>query len=337
MSPILYWNEKISLHGAAVQVSCGVERLAPQVEKLLRIFARPTMSADSSMASGIIRPFDEGDVLRHVSSKARRLATADSGLEIYQDGERFWMVDERWGMAEMNLLRAQWRSWVLENSAMDAVQLAEGALLWPMAQVLRARKIHLAPAVSVIRDGWGILLVAPFSLEPELARMIKHGWRIIGQRWTALIEREGTIEMLYMPGNVEKAKSLSLRRRGTGSAIKWIDLEREYRGCGEKGALCHAVIMIEPGRRSSSNFNDLSVVEAQEALRRGWPNADVHPTARAGMLANKLGQICRCARVELSHDAADLMFMLEEAQAGEARARSRVSIMVSEFQRQTAA
>src|SRR5258705_3335047 len=243
MTSIQNWHEKILLHGAAIQVSCSVEKLIPQMDRLLRGFVNREIAANSSMASGIIRPFDEMDVLRHVSSKARRLASADAWQEIYQDGERFWMVDERWGIAEMNLLRAQWRSWVLPGCTMDAFHLAEGAVLWPMAQVLRARKLHLVPAVSVVRGGWGLLLLSPFSLEPELGRMIKCGWRVIGQRWTALREREGTIEMLYMPGVVEKAKSLMLRRRGTGSAIKWIDLEQDFRGCAERSALCHAVIM----------------------------------------------------------------------------------------------
>src|SRR6267142_191435 len=207
---------------------------------------------------------------------------------------------------------------------MDAFHLAEGAVRWPRAQVRRARTLHLVPAVSVVRGGWGILLLSPFSLEPELGRMIKCGWRVIGQRWTALREREGTIEMLYMPGVVEKAKSLMLRRRGTGSAIKWIDLEQDFRGCAERSALCHAVIMVEPGRRSSPKFGDLSVPEAQEALRRDWPIADVHPTARMGMLANRLAQMCRCARVELSHDPADLVLMLEEARAREPGGAPRV-------------
>jgi hypothetical protein len=327
-----YWNRKFSLHGAAIQVSCAVEQLIPQVERIFRSFTRPELPANSAMASGIIRPFEEGEVLRHLSTRARRLATSDPWLELYQDGERYWVVDERWGIAEMNLLKAQWRSWVLPNCTIDSFHLAEGAILWPMAQILRPRKLHLVPAASMVRGGWGILLLSPFSLEPELGRLIKCGWRIIGQRWTALREREGTIEMLHMPGLVEKAKPLTLRRRGTGSQIKWIDLTREIDGCGEKSALCHAVLMAEPGRRSTPRFTDLSIPQAQEALRREWPIADTHPTPRFGLLANRLAQLCRCAQVQLSHNPADLVLMLESAMKAEPQGAPRTTISLPDPQ-----
>ena len=346
------WNAKISLHGAPMGVSCAVEQLIPQIDRILRPFkvgpavpdtsgtAGPTVAqlpANSSMASGIIRPFEEGEVLRHLSARARRLPMPDPSLELYQDCERFWIVDERWGIAEMNLLKAQWRSWVLPNCLLDSYHLAEGAMLWPMAQIMRQRKLHLVPAASIVREGWGVLLVCPFSLEPELTRLIKSGWRIIGQRWTALREREGTIEMLHMPGPIEKAKSLALRRRGTGSAIRWTDLTQEFRGCQEKSALCHAILIGEPGRRSSPKFNDLSIPQAQESLRHHWPIADVHAAPRCGMLANRLAQLCRCAQMQLSHNPADLVMMLESARTSEPQAGPRVTISISDPKWQTAA
>ena len=228
------WNAKISLHGAPIGVSCAVEQLIPQIERILRPFISPHLPANSLLANGTIRPFEEAEVLKHLSVRARRLISGDPSLELYQDCERFWLVDERWGIAEMNLMKAQWRSWVLPASQLDSLHLAEGAMLWPMAQILRPRKLHLVPAASIVRGGWGVLLLCPFSLEPEMTRLIRAGWRVIGQRWTALRERDGTIEILQMPGPIEKAKSLATRRRGTGSAIKWTDLSQEFRGADER-------------------------------------------------------------------------------------------------------
>jgi len=331
------WNAKISLHGAPIGVSCAVEQLIPQIDRILRPFISQQLPANSGMASGIIRPFEEAEVLRHLSTRARRLMMGDPALEIYQDCERFWLVDERWGIAEMNLMKAQWRSWVLPNCTIDSYHLAEGAMLWPLAQILRPRRLHLVPATSIVRGGWGVLLVCPFSLEPELMRLIKAGWRIIGQRWTALREREGTIEMLAIPGPIEKAKSLATRRRGTGSAIKWLDLTQEFRGCQEKSALCHAVVMADPGRRSSPKFIDLSTPQAQEALRHQWPIADVQAATRCGMLANRLAQLCRCAQMQLSHDPAELVLMLESARTSEPLAAPRVTLSVNHPKWQTAA
>ena len=330
------WNAKLSLHGAPIGVSCGVEQLIPQIDRITRPFISH-VPANASIVSGTIRPFEEAEVMRHLSSRARRVASGDPSLELYQDCERFWVVDERWGICEINLLKAQWRSWVLPHCQLDSLHLLEGAMLWPMAQILRPRRLHLVPAASIVRGGWGVLLLCPFSLEAEMTRLIKSGWRIIGQRWTALRERDGTIEMLHMPGPIERAKSLATRRRGTGSAIKWCDLSQEFPGCTERSALCHAVAIVENGRRTVPKFTDLPVPQAQESLRHQWPIADVHGAPRNGMLANRLAQLCRCAAVQLSHDPAELAMMLESARTSEPHAAPRVTITINDPLWQSAA
>ena len=43
----------------------------------------------------------------------------------------------------------------------------------------------LLPAVSIVRDGWAVMIVCPFTLEAELIAMIRAGYKVIGQRWTA--------------------------------------------------------------------------------------------------------------------------------------------------------
>jgi hypothetical protein len=44
------------------------------------------------------------------------------------------------------------------------------------------------------------------------------------------------------------------------------------------------------------------------------------------MLASRLAQLCRCATVQLSHDPADLVVMLENARTAEPHAAPRVTI-----------
>src|SRR4051794_22381010 len=113
-------------------------------------------------------------------------------------------------MAEITLLRAPWRSWVLPAPRIDPHACAELAVLWPLAQLLRGRGVHLVPAASVARDGWGALILSPFSVEPELTALVRAGWQIIGQRWTAVrderAEREegDGLTLLHLPGWVER-------------------------------------------------------------------------------------------------------------------------------------
>src|SRR5687767_2130445 len=80
--------------------------------------------------SGMLWPYEQSHVLKHLSPAARRVATNSDLLELYEDGERFWLVDDRWGIAEMNLLKGQWRSWILPTPAVDAVRCAQAAVLW---------------------------------------------------------------------------------------------------------------------------------------------------------------------------------------------------------------
>src|SRR5205807_190267 len=104
--------------------------------------------------------------------------------------------DERWGMARVDLDAGVWQSWILPRPQLDALRCAEMSILWPLAQITRLKGLHLIPAASVTKDGWGALILTPARIEPELSALTGAGWRIIGQRWTALREEDGKVSLL---------------------------------------------------------------------------------------------------------------------------------------------
>jgi hypothetical protein len=217
-------------------------------------------------------------------------------------------------MAEVNLLRGQWRSWVLPRPTLDPVRCAEWAVLWPMAQLLRGRGLHLLPAMSAVRDGWAVLILGAGGLGPELSAMLEAGYRLIGQRWTAVREEEGRLALLHLPGRVERAGprfgGASLGACGAGASA-WMDLTGGQPHSHQNHAFCDAVLVAAPGRRPCPAVRDLPPSEALALLRKSWPIAELHPTRRSGPLPGKLARLCRCAEVQLSRDPRDLPALLE--------------------------
>ncbi|MBC7773235.1 MAG: hypothetical protein H7210_12120, partial [Pyrinomonadaceae bacterium] len=84
-----------------------------EVLRLLGDFSVSDLPATASPITGVIRPYESEDVLKHVSPGAVPLQSPDDLMELYHEDERFWLIDERWGMSELNLLKSQWRSWIL--------------------------------------------------------------------------------------------------------------------------------------------------------------------------------------------------------------------------------
>ena len=305
--------QRFALHGSAIGISSAVKSLAPQIEHLFGDFRVKQWPPRLVPVTGTLWPYEQSHVLKHLSPTARRVATHCELLELYEDEERFWLVDDRWGIAEMNLLKGQWRSWVLPNPAIDATRVAEMAILWPMAQLLRARGIYLLPAASVAFADRSLLVISPAGIEPELTTLIRGGYRIIGQSWTALKEHDGRFALLNLPGQVERAIPPGMRL--TNSAIgeqapTWIDLMREFAGVEQREGWCDAILIATSARRATASVRPLDRAAAAQVLRSAWPMFELHPSRSHGQLPARLAQKVPCYQLTLSRDPRDLLRIL---------------------------
>ena len=313
MTPDPLGYSKLCLHGLVVELNLGLRLIRKWAQHLFEPFLVNEQPDGIVPIEGIVCPYEQDDVIRHISPSAQRVPQVDPWLELYREDERFWLVDERWGICEVNFLKCQFRSWVLPQPTVDGLRCTEGAVLWPLAQLLRQRGLHLVPALSVARDGWGALLIVPFAIEPELQNLIRQRYQIIGQRWTALREEDGKILMLHVPGVVERTCAPRLRDRCRWEAPEWVDLA-SLPNASRNYAFCNAVLVAEPGRRASAHFEVLPHLEAQELLRMTWPLIDAHPSRRTSALPATLARQCRVAQIQLSRNADDLLSMLDRAQ-----------------------
>lgn len=304
-------SRKFALHGLAVEMACTVGSLREELGRLFAPFEVNDWPPGFAPITGNIHPYESAEVLRHLSPTATLIKMGDNLLELYQEGERFWLIDERWGLAEINLLKGQWRSWVLPHPTVDPVRCAEMAILWPMAQLLRAKGLYLLPAASVARDDAAALIISPFGIEPELSALMDAGFRVIGQRWTAIREEEGKIALLHLPGRAERDPRPRLRIAGGEAAARsWIDLADERSVCPALHAFCDRVLMIEPGRRLAAQMKEIGPADAMGTLRSAWPIVELHPYRRHGPLSGKLARRCRCFQVQLSRQPADMLDLL---------------------------
>ena len=318
---------RYAVHGLAVEVDCAVADVSLEVERTLSPFAVGGWPEGFGPVAGTVRAYDTAQVVRHVSPAARQLPAQRSTelAELYEEGERFWLVDERWGMVEINFLKGTWRSWVLPRPQLDAVHCAEMAVLWPMAQLLRARGLYLLPAVSAVRNGFAFLLLCPFGAGPELTALARAGYRIIGQRWTAVREEDGRLALLHLPGRIERglagAPVRSALGAGRGASVapgRWLDLNAQFAGSAQRHAFCDAVLVADAGRRPHARLRELDAGDALHVLRQAWPIVELHPHRRHSALPLKLSQQCRCAEVQLSRDSSELLQLLDGLREGAA-------------------
>src|ERR1044072_2559635 len=121
---------RFAVHGLAVSLACNIGFLEEQIEPDLGTVRVPEWPAGFTPVSAVVRPYDD-DVLKSLAPAARRISPTGQLIEFYQDQERFWIIDERCGLCEINLLKSQWRSWILPHAASDPVACASFAILWP--------------------------------------------------------------------------------------------------------------------------------------------------------------------------------------------------------------
>jgi hypothetical protein len=304
-------HRKYAVHGLAVELLCEVPFLDEQADHWLWPFEADVLPDGISCTSGTVRRYDAGEVMRHLSPAAVPVATPGQLLELYQEGERFWLVDDRWGLCELNVMKGTWRSWVLPHPTLDPLRVAEMAVLWPLAQLLRPKGLYLLPAAAAARGGFGLLLLSPFNVEGELRALVAAGFNLVGQRWTAVREDAGRIELLQMPGQIEREASPRLRDAGLGPTSRWVDLTSEHCGIAQGHAFCDAVVVVEPSRRPTAHVTEVSDQRATDTIRRAWPITELHPFRKYGQLPLKLGQACRTWSAQLSRRPDDLLVLLD--------------------------
>ncbi len=317
-------QHRYSLHGFELSISLQVPGLTTRTDEFLDEFATsPITTGKPAGASlhGIIRPFDQQDVLRHVSPTARRITPEDDLMELFAEGDRAWRIDERWGICEMNVLKGQWRSWVLPCSLADETEIVEQAILWPLAQVLAPRGLCLIPAASVARDGQGVLILSKYSIASELDALARAGYGIVGQSWTALREEKGRIVMLRIPGASNRADFSHPLTRSSA-----------FRGVVRQRAECDSILIVAAGRRSVASVQPIDGAIALAELRRAWPMPDLHSHRRPSKILSGLAHQSSLFDVQLARNATDILPLIESV-----RAPARPKVAVSLHLRQAKA
>jgi hypothetical protein len=160
-------GRKLALYGPSVELFNDLPELETQIETALGRFVVEALPESTGIIRGLLRRYSEAEVIRRLPLMAQPLHREGDLTEIYHHEERYWTIDDRWGMCEINLLRGQWQSWVLPQPKLDPVRLLEAAALWPLAQLLKARNTWLAPSVSVARGTFGALLLSSIELDGD--------------------------------------------------------------------------------------------------------------------------------------------------------------------------
>jgi hypothetical protein len=314
---------RICLHGLTVAIRCRVPSLQGLCSLMFRDLQVDDLPPGFQPFEGDVLPYDGDAVTRSISPNARPVTGDEEPASIYADGERLWLIDETWGLCEINLLKRHWKAWVIDRPSIDAIPLFEAAILWPMAQLLRHQGLHLIPAASLAVGNRGVLLLASFDLEPELRAAIDAGFDLVGQRWTALREEDGQIALLQLPGRVERIPSPTLRGGVRVDARPtWVDLAAERPNAQRLHAFCDSVLIIEPGRRSQQQVMPLQAGSAAAALKTAWPIPDAGPGRGSAGLIGTLALTAQATRVVLSRDVRSTVTLLRSATLTDSSAES---------------
>ena len=83
-------HRRFAVHGLAVELLCEVPFLDEYNVHWLWPFEADAFPDAAVCTAGSIRPYEQGEVMRHLSPSAVPVATPGQSIELYQEGDRFW-------------------------------------------------------------------------------------------------------------------------------------------------------------------------------------------------------------------------------------------------------
>ena len=286
---------RLSLPGLRVDVIADDRRVAARLDRMSSLPA----ATGRAHVEGSVSAYDERAVMRRVSARAVRVDSADPLMELYRDpddGGRYWRVDERFGLCEIDLAKRCWRTWLLATSPLDEEELFEACVLWPLSHLARGSGLHLIPAAAASQGGRGVLMLSPVDLRGELDALSSAGVSVVGRRWVVMGEGEdGGVSVSALPGE----------------------------GASAGGGRCALVLLIEPPRRSSASAMPVAAAAAREQIKASWPAPPLPGTSTSAVsaVAARLSRTAAVHRVRLGQNGADLARLLVRP-AADARLRT---------------
>ncbi len=321
----------LNVHGSAIDLRCALPGLRQVIADAMGEMIVDAWPDGFVPAEGVVDFYNADVVARSMSSSASQCAIYNESAELWRDGERFWLIDETWGVCELNLMRRTFRSWVLDQGQLDPVRCLEQAVLWPMSQVLIAKNVALIPAAAIIHNDRGILLISPFNPEPELSMLHAAGHAVVSQRWVTMREDDSTASrpMLQRVGMPMEVSPLPQPRSRVGvsssSATLWTDLHSaksavtNHMSTPNQSAVqthvqtrCDAILLVEPGRRTVPSVRQLTGASATAAVKRAWPMPDMLMGPKQSQMAARLAAGSQVFQVELSRDPRALLRLLNQ-------------------------
>lgn len=306
---------KLAIHGPVVDLRSTVWALNESIDVLLGQFAVPGWPERFRSINAVVHPFEDSEVLPRLPQNATPIGRTSDSMDVYEDDDRYWIVDDRWGMCEIDISNNTFHSWVVASPKIDALRVAELAVMWPLAQLLRSRGLHLIQAVSAVRDGFAWLMICPFPIEPELTSMISSGYKIIGQRWTALREEDGRVALLQMPGKTERLTMPRMRVAGDELAA-YVDVTSDHPGSRQHHAFCDAVFVVDHGRRPLALMRDVPGSDSAQLVRDAWPISELHAARRANPMPGIVAEHCPVYSLQLSRITKDMLALVNSARFG---------------------
>ena len=80
---------RYAVHGQNVELDCYVPALLEPMQQLLGRFTVGTFASERpAPMRGILRSYEQAEVMRYLSPSARRISADNELAEVYEDGER---------------------------------------------------------------------------------------------------------------------------------------------------------------------------------------------------------------------------------------------------------